>query len=643
MARQMKDSGIEWIGEIPEFWKRTKLLNLLRQSICDGPHETPILIEEGIPFISIDSLNSSEHIDFSKCKKYISENDYQRYYEKANLEEGDVLFTKAATIGKTAIVGKEKFMVWSPIAIIKVNEQIVCNKYVYHLLNCFELIKHISMLGSYNTQINVGMRELEQAMVPFPPLPEQRRIASFLDRKCAEIDAVIERTKATIEEYKKLKQAVIAEAVTKGVRGPRPMMDSRIEWLDSVPLDWTECRIKNVIFPQEKPITESDEVITCFRDGEVTLRKNRREDGFTISFTEHGYHGVDIGDLVIHGMDAFAGAIGCSDSRGKTTPVVHVCSTAGNNRYFMYFLRSMAYGDILMDLSNGVRIRSSDYRNFAKLGVFGIVVPPIDEQNEIVDFLDKRCVELDTLIAKKTALLTELETYKKSLIYEYVTGKRECPEAVEQATAAGEYPYFPAAVSTKKLRFAQAMMMAKVLDMHGKGMGRVKLEKMLYTIETSIGFDFDTDYVREAAGPLHESIYKCEGIISRQNHWYQLHQSQYGVSYTPTKDAGKYRAYYDKYFSSYNAEIERIINIFKPYSTDQAEIVATLFAAWNDAIIDRKSYTDEDIVDDVLNNWHDNKKRFPKDVWLRAMEQMRKNNLIPKGYGKHTVTKAAEM
>ncbi len=93
----------------------------------------------------------------------------------------------------------------------------------------------------------------------------------------------------------------------------------------------------------------------------------------------------------------------------------------------MYFLRSMAYGNILMDLSNGVRIRSSDYRNFAKLGVFGALLPPLDEQNEIVSYLDTKCAEIDALIFAKQRLLAELETYKKSVIYEYVTGKKEAP------------------------------------------------------------------------------------------------------------------------------------------------------------------------------------------------------------------------
>lgn len=170
-------------------------------------------------------------------------------------------------------------------------------------------------------------------------------------------------------------------------------------------------------------------------------------------------------------------------------------------------------------------------------------------------------------------------------------------------------------------------------------MGRVKLEKTLFTIENHIGFNFDTEYLREAAGPLDASIYECEKIITRRNKWFSMKTSSYGVSYAPTNDVDKYKKYYAKYFSEYNSEIERIIDVFRNYTTEQAEIIATLFAAWNDAIIDKKQFTDDDIVDDVLNNWHESKRRFPRQVWLRAMNEIRKNHIIPKGYGKHTVMK----
>ena len=179
------------------------------------------------------------------------------------------------------------------------------------------------------------------------------------------------------------------------------MKGSGIAWANSVPAHWTSSKTKYEVFPLQRLVHSSDLVMTCFRDGEVTLRQNRREDGFTISLTKNGYQGVEVGDLVIHGMDAFAGAIGCSDSRGKITPVVHVCKTTGNNRFFMYALRSMAANDVLMSFAEGIRVRSSDFRNFNKLGKFPIVVPPINEQNEIVAFLDRKCREVATIVLQK--------------------------------------------------------------------------------------------------------------------------------------------------------------------------------------------------------------------------------------------------
>lgn len=192
-----------------------------------------------------------------------------------------------------------------------------------------------------------------------------------------------------------------------------------------MPARWRLSRIKYEIIPLSRSVKGTDEVITCFRDGQVTLRKYRREEGFTISFTENGYQGVEEGDLVIHGMDTFAGAIGCSECRGKCTPVVHVCKTTGNNRYFMYYLRSLASNEVLWFYANGVRVRSSDFRNFSNLGKFTISVPPISEQNEIVEYLDSKCAEIDTIIAEKKQQIETIEEYKKSLIFEYVTGKKE--------------------------------------------------------------------------------------------------------------------------------------------------------------------------------------------------------------------------
>ena len=170
----------------------------------------------------------------------------------------------------------------------------------------------------------------------------------------------------------------------------------------------------------QKPIKEDDGIITCFRDGEVTLRSKRREAGFTMADKEIGYQGIDVGDLVIHGMDGFAGAIGISDSRGKASPVLNVVDAEQNKRYIMYFLRSMAYNNVFLALATGIRVRSCDLR-WNKLAELYYLIPSLEEQNKIVDYLDKKCFEIDSFAMDIQTEIDTLEEYKHSIITEKVT------------------------------------------------------------------------------------------------------------------------------------------------------------------------------------------------------------------------------
>ena len=409
----MKDSGIEWIGEIPEGWEVSKLKYLGRY-VNGYPFKPDDWGDKGKPIIRIQDLTGS--------------NDSPNYYDgdidaKYHIKNGDILVSWAATLDAFIWNKGDGLLNQHIFKAIPQEEKITSYFFFWMIKEAMQNMNNDNKHGIFMQHVTLDV--FNNFSVPLPPLSEQKRIATYLFQKISEADIMLDDTLSSITGYKKLKQAVITQAVTKGVRGEREMKDSGVEWIGEIPKEWKCQKLKYTIFPQNRPVFSTDEIITCFRDGIVTLRKNRREDGFTVSFTEHGYQGVEIGDLVIHGMDAFAGAIGCSDSRGKTTPVVHVCTTTGNNRFFMFFLRHMAYSNIFMDFSNGIRIRSSDFRNFTKLGIFDVLVPPIAEQNEIADYLDAKCTEIDKLIAKKEQLVKELESYKKSLIYEVVTGKRE--------------------------------------------------------------------------------------------------------------------------------------------------------------------------------------------------------------------------
>lgn len=198
------------------------------------------------------------------------------------------------------------------------------------------------------------------------------------------------------------------------------MQESGVEWIGMVPTDWKICRGKVILKPLQRKVLESDEVITCFRDGEVTLRKNRREDGFTNSILEIGYQGIEPGDLVVHGMDGFAGAIGISDSRGKASPVLNVLDSLENKRYLMYYLRMLAYRDVFVSLATGIRIRSCDLR-WNKLANLPFLLPDRGTQEKIAKFLDNKCFEIENTIANIKSTIAEYKDWKSSIIHEAVT------------------------------------------------------------------------------------------------------------------------------------------------------------------------------------------------------------------------------
>lgn len=200
----------------------------------------------------------------------------------------------------------------------------------------------------------------------------------------------------------------------------RTMKDSGLPWIGQIPSNWRCLRGKYALRYLQKSTKEDDGVITCFRDGEVTLRSNRREEGFTISEKEIGYQGIDVGDLVVHGMDGFAGSIGISDSRGKASPVLVVLDSNENKRFLMYYLRNLAYRDVFLALATGIRVRSCDLR-WNKIAETVFVLPPIDEQSRIVSFIDNKLSEIDAAISEAQALIDKYKSFKQSVIFEAVT------------------------------------------------------------------------------------------------------------------------------------------------------------------------------------------------------------------------------
>ena len=402
--REMKDSGIEWIGEIPSSWQILRVKDLF--NITRGRVISVLDLDEDgeYPVYSSQTENNG-------CFGYLKSYDYSK---------PAITWTTDGAKAGTVFYREGKYNCTNVCGILQPKIKILNLPFLTYAIACVAAENKRYDINGYKIMSN----EMANIHFAYPSSSEQKKIADFLDKKCSEIDSLYADIQTQIETLEEYKKSVITEAVTKGLDPNVEMNDSGVEWIGKIPADWDVFKGKYVLKYLQKPVKQEDDVITCFRDGEVTLRKNRREDGFTMSDKEIGYQGVDVGDLVVHGMDGFAGAIGISDSRGKASPVLNVLDSSMVKKFIMYYLRSMAYGNVFTAIATGIRVRSCDLR-WNKLANLPYPVPPFEEQRQIADFLDQKCSEIDQTISEKQLQLETLAEYKKSLIYEYVTGKKE--------------------------------------------------------------------------------------------------------------------------------------------------------------------------------------------------------------------------
>lgn len=418
MARAMKDSGIEWIGEIPEGWEIRRLRFLC--SITTGNQDTQ------------DNDPSGEYPFYVRSPVVERSNQFSF--------EGDAILMAGDGVGAGKIFhyvsGKYGChqRVYSLQKIHWINRRLL----YYYLRNRFYI--SIETANSKSTVDSVRLPMLQDFPVMLPPNEEQELIASFLDVECARIDAVINQTRASIEEYKKLKQAVITQAVTKGIRPGRKMKGSGVEWIGEIPEEWDLIPFRHVLKERaEKNIpVKSTERLSLSIDLGVTLysEKTTNLDRFKDDFEQ--YKIAHAGDLVMNSMNMIVGATGVSDYYGCVSPAYYTFYDDTPDhvtaKYCEYIFRSKTMLRVLYSLGKGIYaiVRGDDRVNTCRLKVsredlrqIEIPLPSTEEQREIVKYLSEKTQEIDDLIKQKNVIISELESYKKSLIFEYVTGKKE--------------------------------------------------------------------------------------------------------------------------------------------------------------------------------------------------------------------------
>lgn len=404
-----KDSGIQWLGQIPEHWETDKVASLFveRREKCS---------DKDFPALSVSKIGITPQLD-TAVKTDNGDN-------RKKVCVGDfVVNSRSDRKGSCGVSPLDGSV--SLINIVLEARGKLIHSYIHYLLRSHYYIEEYYRWGRgivadlWTTRYS----EMKNIMLPIPPLNEQEKIVEYIDSKTQKIDAYVAERERELQILSELKQAEIAAAVTRGLNPNVPMKDSGISWIGQIPEHWELKRAKYMFIKNKRERRPEDEVITCFRDGQVTLRKNRRLTGFTESEKFDGYQGVRKGDLVIHQMDAFAGSIGVSDSDGMGTSVYHCCTPIGdyNVYYYAYLIRQMAMSGFIQSLYKGIRERSSDF-SFPIFGNQYLVIPPRKEQDSIVDYIDSKCGNINSLINGLEAEIAYLKEYKQRMIADAVTG-----------------------------------------------------------------------------------------------------------------------------------------------------------------------------------------------------------------------------
>ena len=426
---QYKDSGIQWIGEIPNHWEICSVRSYAQEYVeKNKPEKTRELL----------ALSYALGVTLYSDKQYNMDRVKENYEEYKIVHENVLVVSPNDIIKGSAYVSKYYGCI-SPMY-ITFKSRFNDPTYLYYLSyllrtkqagrTFFSLAKGLigSILdnGKYVTRrMSVSRNDLLSFKVVMPPLSEQRSIVAFLDKNTSLINAVVANKEKEIELLQELKQKTIAEAVTKGLNPDVNMKDSGISWIGMIPEYWEMKQLRSLLTLFTEKGHGDAQLLSVTREQGVILRDkdNKEENHNFVPEDLSGYKYIEKGDFAINKMKAWQGSYAVSDYNGIVSPAYFTCKLKGVNKdFFSRAIRSKAYIPFFTQYSKGIRVDQWDLNPNA-LKSIPFIVPPVDEQQTIVSYVDEKCQKIDTLITELQAEIDHLNEYKQRLIADVVTGQ----------------------------------------------------------------------------------------------------------------------------------------------------------------------------------------------------------------------------
>lgn len=414
----MKNSGIEWVGDIPDNWVIHPLYCFFDERVNKnilGNEQNLLSLSYGK--IKRKDINSSEGL---------LPNNYNSYniVDKSDIVIRPTDLQNDKRSLRTGLV-EERGIITSAYIALKPKKNIF-SKFFHYVLHIYDVEKVFYNMGNGVRQ-GLNYDEFSKLLMIVPPIDEQERIAEFLDKKCGEIDGLIADIKTQVQTLEQYKRSVITEAVTKGLNPSAEMKDSGAGWMPTVPKHWSVEKFKFHLRIRAQKNMGDKQVLSLYRDYGVVPKDSRDDNHNVTSEDTSSYRFVRVGDFVVNKMKAWQGSVAVSQYEGIVSPAYFVYEFTDNlfnKQYFHYLLRNKSYTTEFMRLSGGIRVGQWDLPAEALENIL-VLIPPLEEQQQIADFLDNKCAQIDEIISAKQSQIETLESYKKSLIYEYVTGKKE--------------------------------------------------------------------------------------------------------------------------------------------------------------------------------------------------------------------------
>lgn len=610
--REMKDSGLKWLGKIPRNWSLAKiggLYTIRNEKVSDKDFPPLSVTNKGI----LPQLETAAKTNDGNNRKLVRIGDF-------------AINSRSDRRGSCGISPYD-----GSVSLIN----IVMTPRTEMVPTYYEWLFHTTQFGDENYRWGhgivddlwtTGWQEMKKITIPMPPINEQECIAAFLNDRCAEIDSLTVDIQSQIDTLEQYKRSVITEAVTKGLNPDAEMKDSGIEWVGTIPAHWIVHPVYTYFGERKnKNRLGAEDNLLSLSYGRVIRKDINTSDGL-LPESFNTYNIVEAGDIIIRPTDLQ------NDKRSLRTGLVkeHGIITSAyidlcpikkvDSRYFHFLLHAYDVMKVFYNMGNGVR-QGLNYSEFSRLMVFE---PRYEEQVAIADYLDCQCAEIDAIIAQKNEQLSTLESYKKSLIYEYVTGKKAVPEVGVSIKAVAIDPH--------------VILAGMVIDRLGKNLkGKTEIQKILYLYDAYLGINPATQYYRYTHGPYDQNLDDYLNTLVA-NGWFQ-ETSNGAIKYKKGPKHADFCSKYEDAFAEYSREMSKLISFVKGMKhTSQIERIATAFAVWNDLILEgNSSPTDDEIIREIRTNWTPNKAHSPESTWKGDLTKMKRQGIVPTGQGLHTL------